>query len=373
MSRNQRKRNNNLLGILIILLIGLGLGYALLSQDLTINGTSKVKGNNWDIHFNNVQISSGSVALSTGDAAAAIDSNDNTLVTYTITLNEPGDFYEFTVDVVNAGTIDGMIGEVINKLNGTVISASNPLPVYLKYTFSYADGTPVAPNHLLAAGTTETYKVRVEFNMNIANSDLPTTEQTNTFSFGVSYLQRTSAAIAVPHPVVETVYTANTEEINIGSPIPNGITQYATAAEAMAALKVAFYSSSDLPFCLKHEVSDDVVTASYVEFVVTSEMANNNPGMTAGTYSLRGAGLTRLYDEMQGKYYYEDIPFEENKIVLQTAFGASNCTEENGTYDCSASYLRAGTTMFGDVVASTEYFSCGVTHSGCSDCDPISS
>ena len=363
-----RKKKNNLLGILIILLLGLGLGYALLSQDLTINGTTKVKGNNWDIHFNNVVVNPNSVTLSTGDSAASINQTDDTLVEYTVTLNTPGDFYEFTVDAVNAGTVDGMIGEVINKLNGTVISTTNPLPVYLDYTFSYADGTPVAPNHLLEAGDTETYKVRVEFKRDIENSELPTTDQTNSFSFGISYLQRTSAAIAVPHPVVEIVYTANTDHINIGSPIPNGITQYATAAEAMAALKVACNSSSDLPFCLKHEVTDDTVTASYVEFVVTSEMVNNNPGMTAGTYSLRGAGA--IYNE-QGGYYEENSPYyETNKTTLQTAFGTSHCTDYTTRYDCSVSDLRAFAYSSGGVYVSVGDFDCGVYGDGISTCNP---
>ena len=158
-----KRRKKNLIPILVLLLLGISLGYALLSQDLTISGTSKVKGNTWDIHFDNVVVNSNSVALSTGDSAAAINQNDDTLVEYTVTLNLPGDFYEFTVDAVNAGTVDGMIGTITSKLNNIVISTTNPLPDYLDYAFTYSDGTAIAPNHILAAGDTETYKVRLEF------------------------------------------------------------------------------------------------------------------------------------------------------------------------------------------------------------------
>ena len=76
MMRKNHKKKNNMFLVLILMILGIGLGYALLSQDLTINGTTKVKGNDWSIHFDNVQISSGSVTLSTGDSAATINSNE---------------------------------------------------------------------------------------------------------------------------------------------------------------------------------------------------------------------------------------------------------------------------------------------------------
>jgi hypothetical protein len=340
MSRNQRKRNNNLLGILIIFLLGLGLGYDLLSQDLTINGITKVKGNNWDIHFNNIVVNPDSVILSTGDSAASINQTDDTLVEYTVTLNTPGDFYEFTVDVVNAGTVDGMIGEVINKLNNTVISTTNPLPVYLDYTFSYADGTQVTPNHLLEAGDTETYKVRVEFKRDIENSELPTTDQTNTFSFGVSYVQADDHAIEVPHPI--TKYTINVIDfedledtaISIGQEIPNTITQYATAAEAIEALAILAGAKENekiaSPIYLKHTLVNNIVTETYVEFVVTTEMANNS-GMTAGTYALQGeAGLCE-YDEINDLYNCaeeESQYYQANLAILQESCGSFYCFYE---------------------------------------------
>ena len=43
---------------------------------------------------------------------AAIDQNDTTSISYAVKLNAPGDFYEFTVDIVNAGTLPGKINVV---------------------------------------------------------------------------------------------------------------------------------------------------------------------------------------------------------------------------------------------------------------------
>ncbi len=363
-----RKRNNLKL-ILVIILLTISLGYALLQSDLTINGTSKISATNWNVYFDNVQVTSGSAALQTGDSIPTINATTLTDIMYTVTLKEPGEFYEFTVDVVNDGTLDAMIGTITNKLNGNEISTTNPLPAYLSYSVTYSDNTPIASNHLLEKNSTETYKVRLAFRTDINPSDLPTGGATNTLSFGISYVQKTNSGIPVPHPVA--IYTANIIDNNdqenttvrIGQTIPAAITQYSSAADAMAALTLA-NSGTPVPFYLQHFASNGVVTESYVEFVVSSEMANNNPGMTAGTYSLRGAGLTRLYDEINDEYYYEDIPYEANKTVLQTAFGASNCADNTTSYNCSA----AGVASNGFVGVYVGDFYCIVSDDGNSNC-----
>ena len=95
--------------ILVLLLLGVTLGYAVLGANLTINGNSKLSSSTWNIHFNNVVPKSGSVPIGTGDHGAVITQGDNTEVTYAVTLSKPGDFYEFNVDAVNTGTVDGMI------------------------------------------------------------------------------------------------------------------------------------------------------------------------------------------------------------------------------------------------------------------------
>ncbi len=199
-----KKKKRSIFTLLFMLMLGLGLGYAILTQDLTINGITKVKGNNWDIHFERLVVNPDSVILADDDVGATIDANDNTLVNYTVTLNSPGDFYEFTVDVVNAGTVDGMIGTIISKLNGNTLSLTNPLPNYLDYTVAYSNGVEIASNQMLVAGDTETFKVRVEFRRDIDNYLLPAADQTNTFSFGISYIQADDHAFARPSSVFES-------------------------------------------------------------------------------------------------------------------------------------------------------------------------
>ena len=374
----REQRRKNILVLLLVLLCSLGLGYALLRTNLTINGTSKIKGNTWDIHFENLNVTDGSVELSSGDVAAAIGSN-TTEVSYTVTLNQPGDFYEFTVDAVNAGSIDGMVESVTSKLNDTVITT---LPAYLDYSVSYSDGVAISPNQYLKAGETETYKVRIEFKKDISSSDLPTSVQTLTLDFEVAYIQADNTATEVAHP--KFVYTVNKTDWDMTNPkwnavwvnqeYPEAIPYFETPAEALSAIATA--SSKDLPFYLKHKVENGIVTEQYVEFVVTETLAQANAGMVAGTYTLRGEKTYENGAYIVGTDYISPY-YEANKEVIKTAFGyatnASRCSESgtgrSSNFHCSVSGLNANAYAYGYVLAGDAAGStCYATRDGGTGC-----
>ena len=210
----RRSKKENRFLFLIILLLGLGIGYALISSDLTINGIGRFHNQSWDVHFEDLTLNPGNVELSQDDVAATINQTTLTDITFTVTLNEPGDFYEFEVAAVNAGTMDAMIGLVTNNLNGNPISETNPVPSYSRYTATYSDGVEIAPNHLLEHGNYETYKVRVEYRTDINPEDLPTEPEELTFTFGVEYIQKNNSAIDIPHP--PTLYGVMEAEAKAG-------------------------------------------------------------------------------------------------------------------------------------------------------------
>ena len=190
--------------VLVMLLLGISLGYALLTSNLNILGVAGILNPTWDIHFENVVVKTGSVTAPT----PTIDSNQTT-VSYSVTLNTPGDFYEFTVDAVNAGTIDGMISSVTSTLNGSPITSSS-LPTALSYSVTYKDGTEIANNQLLEAGDSENYKIIVKYRTDIDASDLPSTLQTLNFVFSVTYAQADDNAEEVQHK--HTLYSVLEKE-----------------------------------------------------------------------------------------------------------------------------------------------------------------
>ena len=212
---------DNIKILLVLLIIGLGIGYAYINSDLNINGTAQVNSANWDVHWANIQVDSGSVSGTNVVTAPTI--SNSTTVNYSIILDKPGDYYEFTVDAVNAGTIDAMIDTIDSKLNGATITT---LPDYLKYTVTYSDDGALQPNHQLLHNTTETYKVRIEYRTDIELNQLPATNQTLSLQFTVTYRQATDDAVPIVHTVsfaddswstiVASVKSGNTSNYNVG-------------------------------------------------------------------------------------------------------------------------------------------------------------
>ena len=328
--RRQKKKYTILL--LIILLLGLGLGYAALSANLEIDGTTNLTKTTWDIHFANIHETTGSV---TPSPATSINAAGDT-VTYNITLSTPGDFYEFTVDAVNAGTVDGMIESVTSTLNGGSISN---LPDCLFYSATYADGIYIDNNHILAANSSVTYKIRVEFKEDIDEDDLPDSNQTLSFAFGINYIQKTSSGVLRPTP--QQLFTISSTENYIGQALPN-VTTYNTYQEAITAFGHDFF--------LRHTIVNNIVTESYVGFVKDGT-----------AYYLKG-GVYEFVSATKPVY-------EANKATLLSAFGSSNCTDYTTYYSCSSSGLSTRVYSNGNIRVFVTEWQCEINDSGTSKCN----
>ena len=180
MRRSRSKKRFLSVLILLIVLISITIGYSVLSTTLNISGTTNITKPTWDIHFANIAVTSGSVTATTAPTIAT----GGLKITYAVTLAKPGDFYEFTVDVVNGGTVGAKLSAV-----PTVSGVSTAQDVYINYTFLHSDGTSPAANETLAAGATKKFRVRVEFDRNITATQLPTQNQALTLTVGMTYEQ----------------------------------------------------------------------------------------------------------------------------------------------------------------------------------------
>lgn len=176
--KGNSKRNFAIVAVLA-LICGMTIMYAALSTSLNISGTANISTVGWDVHFSNVKVTSGSVTATT----AANISSATTAVNYGVTLNNPGDFYEFTVDVVNAGTLNAKLSNI--TLGGLTDAAD----VYTNYTVTYSDGSTIKQGDTIAAGATKTLRVRVEFDKNITNSQLPTSATSLSLTVATTYVQ----------------------------------------------------------------------------------------------------------------------------------------------------------------------------------------
>ena len=191
--RNRRKNNRMLIFATLLLLISIG--FAALAANLKIDGTVNVSKTSWDVHFENVQVTQGSVTATTVPTS---DDTTTTEITYAVNFTKPGDFYEFTVDIVNDGTIDAMIDLVSNDLYESDGTTTKTLPAYLISTATYNDGTAIAKNQILKANTSEKIKVRIEFDPEVALTDLPSTSADSMiFKFKTNYKQADKNAMPV--------------------------------------------------------------------------------------------------------------------------------------------------------------------------------
>lgn len=179
--RKKTNRGKLVIASVLLLLLGISIGYAALSTQLTVNGTTKISSNTWNVYFNNITVTSGSKTATT---IPTVSGTSTTTLTYAVDLAKPGDYYEFTVDVVNNGSINAKLAAA-----PTLTGVSTAQDVYTNYVVTYSDGTAIKANDTLNAGQTKKLKVRVEYDKNITASQLPTTAQTLSLTCTMSYVQ----------------------------------------------------------------------------------------------------------------------------------------------------------------------------------------
>ena len=205
----KRKNKKYFIVVVLLLLVGIGIGYAVLNTTLNITGKSSISKNTWDVHFENVQIIDGSV-----EAVKVPTIENSTTVDFEAQLNLPGDFYEFTVDVVNNGTIDALIESITKEPELT-----SDQKKYLNYIIEYQNGEQIALKQLVKANEFVRLKVRVELKKDIAASDLPEVVDVLNFGFTLNYIQSDGTGSSVTDNGVAKVKVVSGDVDTVGSEI----------------------------------------------------------------------------------------------------------------------------------------------------------
>lgn len=181
-----RRKINALLSFSIILML-FTIGYAYLGTGININGVGYINKAEWDVHFDTIQTKNGSVTPTEGPTMVS-----PTSITFSARLENPGDFYEFNVDVINNGTIPAMIDNYV--ISPTLTSEQ---AAYFDYTVTYSDGTPLASNQLLAAKSSKALKVSFQYK-EVDDVELyPIEDQVFQFNLALNYVQADENAIEV--------------------------------------------------------------------------------------------------------------------------------------------------------------------------------
>ena len=218
MRRKNRKKYYYIM--LFIALFGMSFGYATLNTTLIINGTSAIQKNTWDIHFENLKINKGSVTATTEPTIT----ESNKISNFTFVLDKRGDFYEFTIDIINNGTLDAMI-DSIEKTPALTSEQEK----YLIYTITYENDEEIKKNHLIKINEFVRIKVRVEFKNDITASDLPQTQQVLNLGLHINYIQDDGNGVDVKdNGIADKSPIANGQIDEIGTIVTIGTEKFYT-------------------------------------------------------------------------------------------------------------------------------------------------
>ena len=173
-----QKRNKNLKLIIFILCLFISIGYGIIASNLDIDGEVTTSNAAFNISFQDLQIKAGSVSATT-----PANINNKTGVNAKFTLNNPGDYYEITMDEVNNGSIDGMIKNIVK-----IPDTNNNIECEITYNDSA--NTPINIKDKLEVGETLPIKVRVKKKAGGT--------ETVDLKFSLEYTKADETAVAVP-------------------------------------------------------------------------------------------------------------------------------------------------------------------------------
>ena len=167
------KDNKKFLYILVALalllsVVGITVGFAAMSTELTINGSANVVPATWKIQFED--LSSANISGGASVTTAPTIQSDTHIGDYEVVLTKPGDSIEYTFKVANNGTIDAKLDTytfatpVITGTGATATADAATVQSNLIYTLTYEDGTPIAQGDLLEKNTSKTLKLTVGYN-----------------------------------------------------------------------------------------------------------------------------------------------------------------------------------------------------------------
>ncbi len=170
---NSRKTKLIIIACLCVAVLGLSIGYALLSTRLNITGTAKVPANTWDVIFLEEEINK----TETGMAKCSLGNIEGTSISgMSVEFTKPGDSCTFSIPVKNTGNISAKLVDVTGKSSNltfvgsgkTALSDQELLQKNVIYEVNYGTtqingNTDFSNIELLKADNSITITLRVTF------------------------------------------------------------------------------------------------------------------------------------------------------------------------------------------------------------------
>lgn len=185
MERNRKIKILSLVA-LIVAVLGLGVAFAALSSQLTINGSAKAQAGSWNIHFAKTL---DMPTQTTGDASFTEPTlSDTSILGFKANVTKPGDSVTYYFDIVNSGTVDALVEDYVFRsgyqdCSGRRVSDHPECKIYdfnsdgyvtasdssvwrtsIKYGLYYTDNNKeIKSGDTISAGETKHAKLVVEY------------------------------------------------------------------------------------------------------------------------------------------------------------------------------------------------------------------
>lgn len=185
----KRLVQNTLIIVLGVAIIAMSVGYASFATPTLTSESPSIKNSSWDVHFANPSKLETSTVEDTAITGPTL-TNDSTSLTFAVDLKN-NQKYDFTIDVINSGTIPAKLTSFTfagTKGDESIINASTGLSYTsdkLTYTVTYEDGTTLLANDELKAGS----KKKIRISVSNIDTEENSANETYVFTLNLNYAQ----------------------------------------------------------------------------------------------------------------------------------------------------------------------------------------
>lgn len=186
---NTKKQSVYLIALFFVSVF-MGVGYSYLSSTLSVNGSTTVYKNNWGIEFSSYSCDQYKGASCTVDSSTS----NTTVKNYQVVLPETGSYIDMRINVYNRGSIDAMIGSIVDS------GITSEQAKYIDYSLTYGDtGAEIKEKDLLPAHQWQKMRIKIKYKdllNDTASSNsslLPREDQTLNLTLNINYVQADNA------------------------------------------------------------------------------------------------------------------------------------------------------------------------------------
>ena len=360
--KSERDKRTYLIIALCAILVIMGVGYAAFSQLLTINGTANIS-NSWCVGFDNTKTNTytpkagitGATAPtgSMSYSGSACESTLQPASSLTAHFYQPGDEIEYTLTIVNKSSVTAAIKSILVD-NESVSSNTTKTKNNITYIVNMPEDTVLVPN----ASTTMKIIARFQNETEVTGN---VNGETQTIEVKINTEQDDGNGGFTPAPVSNTftgtIYRWSGWNPAASGEVPFSFLELKENSQYKTETEVPTYSERVTAFgknyYLKHDVVEDVITASYVCFVYN----NAEHCMKGGDGGASFAANTQIIKDFQT---FNNLP----------EYADPGCYFNSALSRCrGGGFFQVDADSYGVYVHGSSSESCDVWNDGSSACN----